>query len=155
MSWKIGDSERTKVRKVLTFLEDRRALFSEIDLNVACHAQKSMRDIRDVLTSAIAELPEGCPAAESFRGMRAAARELMDLQGPGDAGARYYDIRNRRYTEQDVIFIEKLGQVRAIFGQHLAIIAYHYDLNIEKGLRSILPPAPRPTDDEPAPKERL
>jgi hypothetical protein len=149
VSWKAGESEREMVRGVITLLEDRRALFVETDLNILRHVQRSMETIRHALTDGLAKLPESSPAATSFRAMRAVCREMMD-QPRSSLIDRYVESKGNVPVDQldeiDLAYAEKLGKLRVVFGQHLAMIAYQYDVEIEEGLASILPPEPEKSD---------
>jgi hypothetical protein len=137
VSWKPAEPERDVIRAVITFLEDKRALYVPHDVELADYVNQAMLQIRDELTKAIAKLDDKSRASESLRIMRGACRTFMTETGAGQ-------FRHRGHFDRDdgQQFFIKLGMLRAIFGQQLAVLGYLYNIDIEEGLASILPPEP-------------
>jgi len=70
--------------------------------------------------------------------MRAACRKFLNkVQRPS---------RERYRLGSD--FIDALGELRALFGIHVARLACAYDIDVEKDLASILPPEPEEDDSK-------
>lgn len=64
--------------------------------------------------------------------------------GPSDE-EDYHAMRSAdHYRSWD--FLDALGQLRGVFGVHVAMIATRYDLDVQGDLQSILPPEPRDHD---------
>jgi len=140
MSWKAPGSDREIVRKVITYLEDRRVLFQDYNLGIALQVSGSLADVRKELTSALVEVAEGSPAAGAFRIMRAACRDFKSVPEPD------FSRPGANRSELEDAYIAALAKLRTTFGQQLTVLAYLYQIDIEKGLASILPPEPKNSD---------
>jgi len=137
LSFKPVEADRTIVRELLTFLEDRRALFVAAIWEQPNHVVQSVQQMRTELTSALKRLGEESPAEAACRSMRAACRDFLDQTGPMEL--REMD---RHFVEgwQGEKFLIALGTLRARFGQQIALLAHLYDVDLEEHLVSILPP---------------
>jgi hypothetical protein len=69
--------------------------------------------------------------------MRAACRKLLERVGVDGREAILY--ANQRGHWASWTFYSALGEMRGIFGVHLARVATHFKLDIEDNLASILP----------------
>ena len=78
VSWKPPEPQREVVRRLLSFLEDRRVLFNPYFLEVEWQVEQSVIEIRRRLTETLDELSENSPAEASVRAMRAACRRFLD-----------------------------------------------------------------------------
>jgi hypothetical protein len=136
-SWEYPPSERQAIRKLIVFLEDRRALFAPYDPGIAHHSIFSANRIREECTEVLKDLSESSPAATSLRAMRAACRRYMDDPRVGA------DWISHRSFEEQADFFTALGELRASIGAQVATLSALYDLEIEADLTSILP-----TEDE-------
>ena len=87
-----------------------------------------------MLTDALATLDSKSVLAEHIRAMGSASRRFLDRIGTDYDAMR----SNGHYLSWE--FLDALGQMRALFGVHLAMIATRYDLEVRGGLRDILPP---------------
>jgi hypothetical protein len=132
ISWIPPADERDKAKRLLTFLEDRRALYHPYNMEVGDYVVQSILEIRERLTSDLEDVNKSSFLGETLTAMRATCRKFLDkVQRPS---------RKRYWLGPD--FIDALGQLRAIFGVHVARLACAYDLEVEKDLASILPPEP-------------
>jgi hypothetical protein len=132
ISWKPPVDEEDKARRLLTYLEDRRALHHAYDMEVGDYVVASILEIRKRLTEDLEEVNKSSILGESLTAMRAACRRFLDVnQKPRD---------RRHWLGPE--FISSLGELRALFGIHVARLACAYDLAVEKELASILPPEP-------------
>jgi hypothetical protein len=132
ISWKPPIDEKNKAKRLLVFLEDRRALYHPYDMEVGDYVVKSILEIRERLTEDLEEVSKSSILGESLTAMRSACRRFLDdIQKP----------RGRRHWLGSD-FIKSLGELRALFGIHVARLACAYDLAVEKELASILPPEP-------------
>jgi hypothetical protein len=125
ISWNPPKTDREFVRQVITFLEDRRALYNPYEIENPKWVLESILIIRDELTDTLKALPSDSDISQYLRGMREACRKFMN------------DVGNSRYP--DWIFFTHLGELRAVFGIHIAQLAVKYGINIEEELASIIP----------------
>lgn len=127
------------MRELLTFLEDRRALFVACIWEQPDHVVESVQQMRAELTSALKRLGDESPAADACRLMRGACRDFVSkidqkaLRGSEEAFARGW---------QGESFLIALGALRATFGQQIALLAHLYDVDLEAHMVAILPPIP-------------
>ena len=129
ISWNPPESERTIIRFLLIFLEDRRALYNPFAFEMEHQVTASVLEIRTVLTDVIQRLPESSEAIPRIRAMRVACREYLDKSNDRDN----FDWRHQG-------FLAHLGRLRTIFGYHIAQLAVMYGIDIEGELAKILPP---------------
>jgi len=134
-SWTPPTDEKDKARRLLVFLEDRRVLYQPHQREISPHVVKSILEIRQRLTKDLEDLPQDSPLGESIIGMRAACRKFLDetsycRDGDLDLWA----------MPQALMFC--LGELRALFGIHVAKIALMYDLELEGELARMVPNDP-------------
>lgn len=129
-------------RRLLTFLEDRRALYRPYECETANYVVKSILEIRQRLTSDLEQLDRGSPLAQSLTAMRAACRKFLDdVEGMDPEMST--DRRNRRWWDEDERnFFMSLGELRAVMDIHIAGIAVRYGIDAEEKLAAIFPPSP-------------
>lgn len=139
VSFKPPEADRTIVRELLTFLEDRRALFVEAIWEQPTHVVQSVMKMRAELTNAIKRLGEGSPGERACRLMRSACRDFLNQVQEG--GRRELDWALWRSAQGETFLLE-LGKLRATFGQQIALLAHLYDIDLEEQIASILPPIP-------------
>ena len=85
------------------------------------------------------QLGENAFAVAPLRAIREACRRFHD-----DANMEFRFFARRGHYELDAGFFTALGALRATIGQQLALLAAHYDLDIEGDLADVLP---RPDDE--------
>lgn len=130
VSWTPPIDEQRKASKFLTYLEDRRVLFHPYDMEIGDYVVQSVLDIRERLTADLEDINKSSVLGETLMAMRAACRKFLDeVQQPP----------NRRYYLEPN-FINCMGELRALFGIHIARLAYVYDLEVGGELALILPP---------------
>lgn len=107
------------------------------DMEMPMHCVNSIIEIRKYLTDEIGSLPNGSELETNLRALRVSCRKYLDkIQ---------YDKQEMRYLRPPYsnlsswIFISGLGELRGVFGIHIAQIAVSYGLDIEKELASIIP----------------
>jgi len=133
VSWTPPTDEQDKAHRLLVFLEDRRALYRPYDKEIGCYVDRSVLEIRERLTEDLEGLQATSTLAESIRAMRAACRQFLD-RSQHLSGPRWHPLEPELHTA--------LGELRALFGIHVACIACAYDLVVRDDLASILPPEP-------------
>jgi hypothetical protein len=134
ISWQPPETERSVVREMFIFLEDRRALYNDFAHEMEHEVADSVQEIRRELTSGLKRLPSSSEAASSFISMRAACREYLDSTQ-----------RNQRHWPGHFSFMAQLGRLRAIFGYQIVYLAAKYGIDIEGDLVRVIPPEFRDT----------
>jgi hypothetical protein len=149
VSWSPPPAEVTVARRVIAFLEDRRVLFADESIEVVEHCLRSVIEIRHYLTSEIQQLAES-ELCSSLRAMRAACRKFLEaVDDEGGIVVRYGQHHGHWASWR---FGGALGELRGVFGVHLARIAAQNGLDIEDDLARILPASDAENDDHPARK---
>lgn len=151
VSWNPGEAKVANARRVLTYLEDRRVLYAPWDVEVPAHCVESVLDIRRVLTAELGQLDDKeDDIAPHLRAMRAACRQFLattshlrdDVGGMHSWMGGYDGWR----------FNDALGEMRAVFGIHIAQLSVKFGIDVEDQLAVILPPEIEDSDgldDEP------
>ena len=142
VDWERIDGDEATACRLVAFLEDRRLLFGPRHCKDELHCVRSALEIRAFLTNEIANGTVGRSLSASLRAMRAGCRAFVEAAGPDGCNFRHRDAVNTDW------FSLALGEMRALFGVQLAVVAASYDLDVEPELRTIMPPA---TDDDGAP----
>lgn len=142
VSWNPPTDERDQVRRLLTFLEDRRVLYVAEYLEVPSHVSVSVLEIRKEITATLQKLPESSKAANILKAMRAACRKFLEEDYPDFRHvyiAGPHPVRNHGRNGELPGFFVALGELRAVFGIHIARLAYEYQIDLEEELTAILP----------------
>jgi hypothetical protein len=144
IDWEAPVPQKTVARKLVLYLEDRRVLSANraITDSVADpdHCVASVLRIREKLTDLLMDPDIGDRLAEHVGAMRAACRKFLDTVGRSGAVGGSGDRRG------DATFAAALGELRAVFGIQLGVVAARYGLELPESLAAILP-APD-VDDE-------
>ncbi len=130
----LGPSEREHVRRFILFLEDRRVLYNPAILEVRSQVDHSVHEIRRECTEALRQLGERAFATVPIRTIREACRRFHD-----DSNLEFRLIDSRPHHGESAGFFIALGGFRAVVGQQVALLAAHYDLDIEGDLAAVLP----------------
>lgn len=138
VSWQPAEPEVGAARRVVAFLEDRRVLYAPDEMEVPQHCVHSVLDIRHFLTVELGALTDG-DLHRSLRAMRAACRKFLDTVGPDDDEIVLFGGQHGHWASWK--FSGALGEMRGVFGLHLARLATEYGLDIEDELAQILPGA--------------
>ena len=136
VSWNPPEAERGIARRVVTFLEDRRVLYVDSEMEVPRHCVESVLRVREQLTDEIARLPEDAELAQSLRAMRAACRKFLTAVEERPEVIQF-GAQPGHYASW--AFNGALGELRGIFGVHLAKLAAAYGIDVEDELAAILP----------------
>jgi hypothetical protein len=137
ISWNPPEPETTVAKRIITFLEDRRVLYSYSQRELSVNCIKSVLEIRKYLTTELAELSSKNELNESLRAMRAACRKFLTKVSRQKAS-------NENFPEEysfgsGLTRFGALGELRGVFGVHIDRIAAKYGFDIEDDLASILP----------------
>lgn len=144
VSWNPSQLDVDVARRLLTSLEDRRMLFAPEAWRHPAYVVGSVYEVRVELTKVLNQVSHDVgretPVGEGALAMRAACRKFLTRIGP--AG---FQPRNARADDApfDTVELETLmtalGELRAVFGIHIARISVAYGIDVEEGLASILP----------------
>ncbi|HZP43968.1 MAG TPA: DUF6650 family protein [Candidatus Binatia bacterium] len=134
VSWNPPEPRRDAARRLITFLEDRRVLYAPEEMEVPSHCVSSVLDIRRYLTEELQRGSDDDDLTKSVRAMRAACRKFLDV-------ARNDVVRfgGRPGHWASWRFNGALGELRGVFGVHLARIAVQYGVDVDDDLAAILP----------------
>jgi hypothetical protein len=137
-----GPSDGQTVRDFVLFLEDRRVLYNPMYLEVASQVESSIHEIRQQCTKTLQALSPSAFAMNPVRTIRAAGRRFHDDQ---NEDFRFFGGRWHHH-EGSPGFFTALGAFRAIVGQQVALLAAHYDFDVEGDLAAALPRADQRDD---------
>jgi hypothetical protein len=141
VQWNPPAPERETVRKLLRFLEDRRALYVDHWVEIPSQVTHSVLEIRQELTRTLQTLPDNSNAVAPIRAMRAACRKFFTEPRPDfrNLAGRHHPRSHRMDDDEDPGFFVALGELRATFGVQIAALAVAYGIDVEDELASILP----------------
>ena len=132
ISWNPPTLDVEVAERLVTFLEDRRALYNPFDRETLDWVIESILEIRRKLTEYMEQLDRDSPLAKSMAAMRSACRTFLDRVERDAPGSPHW----RLYSPH---FFLALGELRSIIGIHVAQIAARHGINIEEQLASIVP----------------
>lgn len=136
-SWVAPPAERQVAAELLSHLEDRRVLYNPSDAESPAHCVSSVIEIRRLLSASLANLQGNGVLADHIRALAAASRRFLDrVQSRDDPD--YFAVTSPGHW-RSWEFLDALGQMRGIFGVHIAIVAARYSLEVHGGLAGILP----------------
>lgn len=134
VSWSPRAGERDEATLLIAFLEDRRVLFAPSQLEIPYHCVESILEIRKHLTAVIGKLDAASNLTLHCRAMRGECRKFLDKIGP-----ETLEHANSWGHYQSWVFSDALGQLRGVFGSHLAAICAAYGVDVESQLAEIFP----------------
>jgi hypothetical protein len=129
-----GPGDPEVVRRFLVFLEDRRVLYNPMWLEEVSQVDRSVHEIREQCTEALKALAPDALAVPPIRAIRSAARRYFDER---NEQFRFFD-RGSDRREGSPGFFVALGGFRATVGQQVAMLAAHYDVDVEGELASVI-----------------
>lgn len=133
IDWKPPAEERKKARRILTYLAEQQVIGDPYDTVIGSFVAQSVVDLRGRLQCEIEGLPTESVLRDGLRAMHAACRTFLEEnQSPRSGYGPPYEAQLH----------STLGELRALFGIHIARIACAYDLNVNTHLEGILPPEP-------------
>jgi len=139
VSWNPPRDKRDIVRRLVTFLEDRRVLYQPDEMEYGPWVTDSVLDMRRELTETLKGCPEDPELVEPLKAMRAACRKYLDGTDP-------HQRRIPHPRRREFIFAQALGELRGVFGLHLARLCVAYGIDVEAELTSLLPAAYEPAE---------
>lgn len=133
VDWEPPATELKKAKRVLAYLAEQQALWDPYDKAIGEFVAQSIADVRGQLQCEIEGLPDTSVLKEGLRAMHAACRVFLEEnRSPRSGYGPPYEAQLH----------STLGELRALFGIHIARIACAYDLEVDEHLVGILPPEP-------------
>lgn len=139
VQWNPPEAECLVARRVLAFLEDRRVLYVASEMEVPHHCVESVLRIREFLTGELGKLDGEQELAQSLRAMRAACRKFLDTVDADDRRIIQFGAHQGHFASW--VFNGAVGEMRGVFGIHVARLAASHGLDVEDELAAILPGA--------------
>lgn len=136
VSWNPPESERAVAKRIIAQLEDRRVLYKPSEMEVPDHCVSSVVEIRRMLSKELGALDDKSALAKSMRAMRASCRKFLDSVQADERIVRFGAHAGHFASWQ---FNGAVGELRGVFGVHIAQIAAQYGLDVEDDLAFILP----------------
>jgi hypothetical protein len=140
VQWSPPEAERLAARRVLAYLEDRPVLFAPSEMEIPIHCVESVIQIRAFLTQEIGMLDADQELALSLRAMRAACRKFLATVEADDRRAIRFGASLGHFASW--VFNGAVGELRGVFGIHIARLAVAHGLDVEGQLALILPADP-------------
>ena len=137
VQWNPPEAECVAARRVLAFLEDRRVLYVPSEMEVPHHCVESILRIREFITAELGKLAAQSELWQGLRAMRAACRKFLATVEADDR--RIIEFASSRGHFASWVFNGAVGELRGVFGIHIARIAAAHGLDVEDQLASILP----------------
>ena len=150
VSWNPPEPEIQKAKRVLTYLEDRRVPYNPDSLEIPEHCVQSVINIRSFLTNEISSIDSNSELSSSLRAMRSACRKFLDTVNDRNGDITHFGFQRAHWASWR--FLPALGELRGVFGIHVAKIATAYGLDVEKEPASILPEADEEGGNSATPK---
>jgi len=116
VQWTPPEAECAKARRVLTFLEDRRVLYTPSEMELPHHCVESVLRIRDFLTAELGEMQTDQELAKSLRAMRSACRKFLNTVQANDCHIIQFGAERGHYASW--VFNGAVGELRGVFGVH-------------------------------------
>ena len=137
IQWNPPQAECLVAKRVVTYLEDRRVLYSPSELETPSHCVHSVISIREFLTAELQNLDSISRLAEALRAMRAACRKFLTQVQADDRRVIQFAAERGHYASW--VFDSALGELRGVFGVHVLQVAVAHGLDVEDDLAAILP----------------
>jgi len=141
VSWNPPADKRKVAQRLIAFLEDRRALYQPYHLEHGPWVTDSILEIRRELTDLLQTAPQDDTLVEPLRAMRAACRKYLDAVDP-------HTHRIGHAYHGELFFASALGELRGVFGLHLARICVAFGVDVEPELASMFPTADKENKKE-------
>ncbi len=136
VSWNPPEPHVQVARRVIVFLEDRRVLYVPSEMEVPYNCVQSVLEIRRFLTTELQLLGGDSELVASLRALRTACRKFLDTVGAKPDIITFGAHRGHWASWE---FNGALGELRGVFGIHIARLAAAHGLDVEDELASILP----------------
>lgn len=137
VSWEYRESDADVVRRVFSFLEDRRVLYEPLNAQLFFYVGQSASEIRQMLTQELGAGSVGEQLAESFKIIRSALRRFMSDLEKIEQHERSGQMDLVQIRDQQVL---ALGEMRGRVNPVLALLAEKYRIEVEEEMAAALQP---------------
>lgn len=135
--WSPPEADCVIARRIIAFLEDRRVLYVPSEVEMPSRCVESVLRIREQLTGELQKLQGGSELSLSLKAMRTSCRKFLATVESDDRRIIQFGADRGHYASW--VFIGALGELRGVFGVHIARLAAAHGLDVEDELASILP----------------
>jgi len=129
---------RGVARAVISYLDDRRVLCDPHDVELRHDALQSVFEIHCFLMEKLAKGGIAKELAGVLGAMQAACRKFAAVCSADDERELYLR-HSLNHDWERRTFDQALGELRGVFGIHVATLAVRYDLHVPEALATILP----------------
>ena len=135
VSWEYRESDADVVRRVFSFLEDRRVLYEPLNAQIFFYVSQSAAEIRQMLTRELGTGSVGEQLSESLQAIRMALRRFMDDLEKIEQRERSESLDALEIHDQQVL---ALGEMRGRVNSILALLAEKYKIEVAEELAAAL-----------------
>lgn len=132
LQWDASASDTEVARDVVAELEDRRVLYSPIQMEEADRYVQAIGEIRDLLTGSLDDVEYRSPLDTQVRKMKRAARRFIDHVGHSGFDTFAQPV-------QKSILRRELARLQDKFGEAVAEISISHGVEVDDDLASIIP----------------
>jgi len=137
VQWSPPEAGCSAARRVLAFLEDRRVLYAPDEMELPDHCVRSVLQMREFLTTELGKVNGDSELGQSLRAMRAACRKFLATVETDDNRIIQFGAHTGHHASW--VFNGAVGELRGVFGIHIARLAASHGLDVEDQLAQILP----------------
>ena len=137
ITYKFTPSEQEIAKRVLNMLGDRRVLFNLPEYEYPAACEKSVQEIRAKLSQELDQLKGNTEIEKNLKVMRGTCRAFLDSVQKNNLIKELYQYP---YPAKHWEFVQALAFLRRDFGSSVEFLSIRYEIDIEDGLSSILPP---------------
>lgn len=132
VSWTPPKFESTTAGEILVFLEDKRVLYRDFDVEMPQQSIYSVNEIRNYLTEHLQKLDAASELGKSVKDLRLACRKFVNTVEDDR-------LNNSNQVIQTAVFNRALQDLRKTFGKNIAKMSLSYGLDVEDDLATIMP----------------
>ena len=132
MDWKPPLEDQQKARQILADLAQQQIFGDPYDVAIGSFVTQAILDIREKINNELQTLSYHSTLLEGLHAMLAACKKFLETnQSPRSGYGSPYEAQLH----------STLGELRALFGIHIARMACAYDLEVATAFEGILPPS--------------
>ena len=136
ISWNPEENERDIAKRIIIFLEAKRVLYSQYELETIYPVLHSVTDIRDMLTNEIPKMKKNSKLEECARAMRNACNKFLSKCIDDD---KFREYAKKPGNICNWTFLSGIGELRGVYGIMIGQIVKAYGIGVEEQLASIIP----------------
>lgn len=137
INWNPPEPERKTAQRIINELGERRVLYNPSEMEMPHHCIVSIIQIRRFLEEELYNLDESSTLASSLRAMKAACTKFIGAIQSGKESSGHNLVSSQN---TNCHFNSAIGELRGVFGIHIAQIAVQHGVDVESQLSIILPP---------------